>query len=341
MIEYLTLVKTVLKEGIFKENRTGVSGISYFSYNYKVDLSEGFPLLTTKKLDGKKWNILVLEFLWYLSGQEHIRELRKHTKIWDSWADQEGNLQTSYGRFWRRFPTPDRGFSGEAWANEDNKWVKKESDNTLSFDQIAYVLDTILNDPNSRRMVVDAWHPANAAVSLLPNCNYSFGLTVQEDKLNLQLVQRSGDVALGVPFNIAAYSILATALAKQTQILPAKRKLQPGAISHIIQDAHIYCGKQERAEFYKTILPELQQKLKRVNRPTEYLSIKQWVEINAPKEEQPGHDHVPGLLLQLSRTPFKKPKLKIKDKKLDELVSEDFGLEDYQSHPSIDFKIAV
>lgn len=216
MREYLDLVKLVLEQGIRKQSRTGVDTISYFSAHYRVDLSKGFPLLTTKKME---WKSLLHEVLWYLSGENHIRNLRKHTKIWDAWADEDGNLETAYGYYWRKFPSAQKNAKGE--------WEVKE------IDQIRYVIDEIKRKPYSRRLVVTAWEPGNAITSKLPPCHYTYAFNVSNGKLNCHLTQRSGDIALGIPFNLAAYSIL-------TQIIAQETGLEPGYFSHTIIDAHIY-----------------------------------------------------------------------------------------------------
>jgi thymidylate synthase len=220
MKEYLDLVKLVLDEGVRKQSRTGVDTISYFAAFYKVDLSKGFPLLTTKKIE---WNSLLHEVLWYLSGENHIRNLRKHTKIWDAWADEEGNLETAYGYYWRHFPSAEKDKSGE--------WKVRE------VDQIQYVIDEIKRKPYSRRLVVSAWEPGNATKSKLPPCHYSFAFNVSNGKLNCHLTQRSGDIALGIPFNLAAYSIL-------TQIIAQETGLGLGYFAHTIIDAHIYVAEK-------------------------------------------------------------------------------------------------
>lgn len=234
MKEYLDLVKLVLDNGIRKSTRTGVDTISYFSANYKVDLQKGFPLLTTKKM---YWKSLLHEILWYLSGEEHIKNLRKQTKIWDAWADEEGRLQTAYGRFWRRYPVPTGGaiLDGEVYVDKTNPFVSEEENGALTFDQIGWVINEIKTNPNSRRLVILAWHPANAVVSKLPPCHYTFAFNVLDGKLNCHLSQRSGDIALGIPFNLAAYSLL-------TQIIAQETNLELGEFSHSIIDAHIYAA---------------------------------------------------------------------------------------------------
>lgn len=236
MKEYLDLVKTVMDQGVPKSSRTGVDTISYFGAFYRVDLSKGFPLLTTKKME---WKSLLNEVLWYLSGEHHIRNLREHTKIWDAWADEDGRLQTAYGRFWRRYPVPENKavLDGEIFVDENHPFVKMEDNGSLVFDQVGWVINEIRNNPNSRRLVISAWHPANAVVSKLPPCHYTFTFNVNDGKLNCHLTQRSGDIALGIPFNLAAYSML-------TQIIAQETRLEPGYFAHTIVDAHIYVAQK-------------------------------------------------------------------------------------------------
>ena len=216
MKQYLDLAKLVLENGVRKTSRTGVDTISYFGAFYRVDLAEGFPLLTTKKME---WKSLLHEVLWYLSGENHIRNLREKTKIWNAWADENGNLDTAYGYYWRKFPS--------AQKDENGKWVVRE------VDQIKYVTDEIKRNPNSRRLVVTAWEPGNATTSKLPPCHYTFTFNVSAGKLNCHLTQRSGDIALGIPFNLAAYSLL-------TQIIAQETGLGLGYFAHTIVDAHVY-----------------------------------------------------------------------------------------------------
>lgn len=220
---YLDLVRQVLRDGVVKSSRTGVDTLSLFSAHYQVDLSAGFPLLTTKKMN---WPSILRELLWYLSGDDHIRNLQRHTKIWDAWADEEGNLDTAYGYYWRKFPSASRDQAG--------KWRVQE------IDQIHYVIDTLKRDPNSRRLVVSAWEPGNAISSKLPPCHYTFTFHVSEGKLNCHLSQRSGDIALGIPFNMAAYAAL-------TQMIAQEVGLGLGRFAHTIVDAHIYMAKEGAA----------------------------------------------------------------------------------------------
>ncbi|QGA80063.1 thymidylate synthase [Candidatus Nanohalobium constans] len=339
MKQYHTLVKNILENANYRENRTGVDTLSTFSQSYKIDLQEGFPLLTTKDLSGYRWNSLIHELLWYFSGEEHIRNLREETKIWDAWADEEGKLDTAYGRFWRRYPVPDEDsqLPGETWADTDCKWVTEEEDGRLVFDQIKYAIDTLNGDnpdrsPNSRRLVINAWHPSNADVSGLPPCHFTFVMNVQNGKLNTHLTQRSGDTALGIPFNIACYSLITKVIAQQTGF-------ESGSFSHTIVDSHIYCGKGERGEWYRENLKELKSKMREAETNEDYLEIKDWIQKNAPEQEEP-YDHVPGLLKQISRDIRERPEMEIADKGVDELEYDDFKLKDYNPHPGIKFAVA-
>ena len=232
MKEYLDLVRLVLEKGLRKPSRTGVDTLSYFGAFYKVDLGLGFPLLTTKKVN---FNACLHELLWYLSGEDHIRNLRKVTKIWDSWADVNGDLETAYGRYWRRFPHPVQKKHGKIEETGEKRVEVEE------VDQIQYVIDEIKRNPFSRRLVVVAWEPGNAERSKLPPCHYSFAFNVSPDgegrpaKLNCHLTQRSGDIALGIPFNLACYATL-------TQMIAQEVGLAVGEFAHTIIDAHIYCA---------------------------------------------------------------------------------------------------
>ena len=333
MQEYLNLVAGVLSTGTHEPNRTGVDTIAGFSRQYEVDLREGFPLLTTKDLSGFRWNSLVHEFLWYLSGEEHIRTLREETSIWDAWADDEGRLDTAYGRFWRRYPVPEgeNRLPGESWPDDDHRWMNDDG----TFDQIAYAVDQLRENPRSRRIVVNAWHPANAAVSTLPPCHYTFVFSVQGGRLNVHLTQRSGDVALGIPFNIAAYALLAHAVAGRTEF-------EVGSFAHTVVDAHVYCGKGARGEWYADNIDTLQSRLADVDRKAGYRELREWLESAAPPEAdgEEGHDHVPGLIEQLSREPTERPRIKIADKPLDELTDDDIELRGYDAAPGIEFAVA-
>ena len=249
MQQYLDLVKLVIENGVRKPSRTGVDTLSYFAAFYKVDLSQGFPLLTTKKVE---WKSLLYEVLWYLSGEKHIRNLRQHTKIWDAWADENGNLETAYGYYWRHFPS--------AQKDENGNWHVTE------FDQIKYVIDELKANPYSRRLVVTAWEPGNATKSKLPPCHYSFAFNVNDGKLNCHLTQRSGDIALGIPFNLAAYSLL-------TQIIAQEVGLQLGSFAHTIIDAHIYVAEKGSEMEKYDHLEGMKEQLKRKPLPLPQLKI--------------------------------------------------------------------
>ena len=336
---YKNLVEEVLTEGNYKPNRTGVDTISKFGVDYKIDNSESFPLLTTKKMDGFRWNSMIHELLWYLSGEHHIRNLREKTGIWDAWADEDGNLDTAYGRFWRRFPLPSYSgkIEGETWddmeACYENSSTSYDEESRWSFDQIQYVIDNLKENPNSRRHVVTAWHPANAAVSTLPPCHLMFIFNVQNgNELNLHLTQRSGDIALGIPFNIASYALLQRMIANETG-------LQPGEFHHTIVDAHVYCGEGERGGLYGEKLDHFQQ-----------FKIEGWHDLiqehglvygdgEIPDNEN-NYDHVPGLLEQIERWPKSPPKIEIADKPIDDMEYDDIELKDYESHKGIKFGVA-
>lgn len=249
MLAYLDLARSVLTDGVRKPSRTGVDTISLFAAHYQVNLADGFPLLTTKKMN---WSAVLRELLWYLSGEDHIRNLRRHTRIWDAWADEDGNLDSAYGCFWRRFPSAARDEHGE--------WRVRE------VDQIRYVIDTLKKDPHSRRMVVSAWEPGNAAASRLPPCHYTFAFHVADDRLNCHLTQRSGDVAIGIPFNMAAYAAL-------TQMIAQECGLAPGRFAHTIVDAHVYVAEPGTAAAEHDQAEGLREQLKRKPLPLPRLEI--------------------------------------------------------------------
>jgi thymidylate synthase len=329
MRQYQSLVADTLREGAYKPNRTGVDTVAAFSQHYEIDLRGGFPLLTTKDLSGFRWNSLIHEFLWYLSGEEHVRNLREETGIWDAWADEAGRLDTAYGRFWRRFPVPESGLEGESWPEESHRWMNEEG----TFDQIAYALDQLRENPGSRRIVVNAWHPANAAVSTLPPCHYTFVFNVQDGALNTHLTQRSGDIALGIPFNIAAYSLLAHAVAQRVG-------LEVGRFGHTVVDAHVYCGEGERGAWYGEHLGELRERLGAVEDRMDYRGVREWLVSETPPETTEDADHVPNLLEQLAREPRERPTIAVADKPLDELAFEDIELSEYDPAPGLSFSVA-
>lgn len=251
MKAYQQLVRNVLDNGIWKSNRTGIDTISSFGEFYKVDLDEGFPLLTTKKVNFRS---VILELLWYLRGEDHIRWLRdvNDCHIWDAWADQDGHVGPIYPVLWRRFPyfeEDEVSFEGNAANIKRSTMVKKE------YDQLKKAIYMLKNDPSSRRIVVSAWHPGLLNQQALPPCHVMYIFNVTGGRLNCHLTQRSGDIALGIPFNLACYSALTMAVAQITGH-------KPGTFAHTIVDAHIYEnhveGLQEQISREPLPLPQLE-----------------------------------------------------------------------------------
>ncbi|WP_138429369.1 thymidylate synthase [Fodinibius saliphilus] len=252
MKQYLDLVSNVLEHGTKKENRTGIDTISKFSEFYKVDLSEGFPLLTTKKV---YFRSVILEMLWYLRGEDHIRWLRDENDchIWDDWASDDGHVGPIYPVLWRRFPYYEEEeirFEGDASHICKTMCVKKE------FDQVERAIKMLKENPHSRRIVVSAWHPGLLKQMALPPCHIMYVFNVTNGKLNCHLTQRSGDIALGIPFNLACYSALTMAIANEVG-------LEYGEFAHTIVDAHIY----------ENHVDGLKEQLKREPRPLPTLEI--------------------------------------------------------------------
>lgn len=226
---YLNLVKNVLENGVRKENRTGTDTLSCFAESYRVDLQDGFPLLTTKKVFFRS---VILELLWYLRGEDHVKWLRdeKDCHIWDAWADESGYVGPIYPVLWRRFPSLENS-EGKAWtpggAEGSEGWRLRE------FDQVQRAVDMLKTSPNSRRIVVSTWHPGLLDEMALPPCHLMYIFNVSNGRLNCHLTQRSGDIALGIPFNLACYAALTMAIAQEVG-------LEPGVFAHTIVDAHIY-----------------------------------------------------------------------------------------------------
>lgn len=263
---YLDLVKNVLENGVRKENRTGTDTISSFAEYYRVDLSEGFPLLTTKKV---YFRSVILELLWYLRGEDHIRWLRdeKDCHIWDAWADENGYVGPIYPVLWRRFPYLEKEsvrFEGNSCVIEQEAWVRKE------FDQVQRAIDMLKDNPNSRRIVVSAWHPGLLNEMALPPCHLMYIFNVSNGKLNCHLTQRSGDVALGIPFNLACYSALTMAIAQEVG-------LEPGIFAHTIVDAHIYVNHIDGMKEQLTREPRPLPTLKIANKPVDELEFEDFV----------------------------------------------------------------
>ncbi len=215
MKQYLDLLDTILKHGVKKTDRTGTGTISYFGYQMRFDLAEGFPLLTTKKVHLKS---IIYELLWFLAGDTNVKYLQDHgVRIWNEWADPNGDLGPIYGYQWRHWRTPDG----------------KE------IDQIANIVNALKNNPDSRRHIVSAWNPADVDDMALPPCHTMFQFYVADGRLSCQLYQRSGDSFLGVPFNIASYALL-------TMMMAQVCGYKPGVFVHTLGDAHIYLNHLEQ-----------------------------------------------------------------------------------------------
>ena len=216
MDAYLNLMRNILDHGVAKQDRTGTGTRSIFGHQMRFDLGAGFPLVTTKKLHLKS---IIYELLWFLRGDTNVKFLREHgVSIWDAWADEQGELGPVYGHQWRSWGTP----TGE------------------SIDQISQLIDQIRTNPDSRRLIVSAWNVGDIPQMALPPCHLLFQFYVAEGKLSCQLYQRSADVFLGVPFNIASYALLTMMVAQVTG-------LQPGEFVHTFGDAHLYANHFEQA----------------------------------------------------------------------------------------------
>lgn len=217
MKQYLDLMRCIRQEGVYKDDRTGTGTWSVFGHQMRFDLSDGFPLVTTKKV---ALRLIVHELLWFLRGSTNIRYLKAHgVDIWDEWADANGELGPVYGAQWRSWPAPDGG----------------------AIDQIAQVTQDIRRNPHSRRLIVSAWNVAQLPLMALPPCHAMFQFYVAEGKLSCQLYQRSADVFLGVPFNIASYALLTMMMAQATG-------LGAGEFIHTFGDAHLYANHLGQAD---------------------------------------------------------------------------------------------
>ena len=225
MKQYLDLLKHIRTEGVMKEDRTGVGTQSVFGYQMRFDLSKGFPLLTTKKVHLKS---IIYELLWFLAGDTNIKYLNDHgVTIWDEWADKDGNLGPVYGHQWRSWPAADGG----------------------TVDQIVNLVNGLKNNPDSRRHIVSAWNPSEVDKMALPPCHAMFQFYVAQGRLSCQLYQRSADVFLGVPFNIASYALL-------TMMLAQVCGYTPGDFVHTLGDAHIYRNHFEQADLQLSRTPK-------------------------------------------------------------------------------------
>ncbi|MDY3294565.1 MAG: thymidylate synthase [Bacteroidaceae bacterium] len=221
MKQYLDLLKRITTEGIRKEDRTGTGTLSVFGHQMRFDLSEGFPLLTTKKLHLKS---IIHELLWFLQGDTNVKYLQENgVRIWNEWADENGDLGPVYGKQWRAFETLDK------------------NGNRVVVDQIKEVINQIKTHPDSRRLLVCAWHPGQTDDMALPPCHTLFQFYIANGKLSLQLYQRSADTFLGVPFNIASYALLLMMVAQVTGY-------EPGEFVHTTGDTHLYLNHLQQVE---------------------------------------------------------------------------------------------
>ncbi|MCF6354225.1 MAG: thymidylate synthase [Candidatus Polarisedimenticolaceae bacterium] len=224
MQQYLDLMRHVRDNGVRKEDRTGTGTLSIFGHQMRFDLAAGFPAITTKKLHLRS---IIHELLWFLQGDTNIKYLKDNgVRIWDEWADEQGDLGPVYGYQWRSWPAPDGG----------------------SIDQISQLVEQIRSNPDSRRLLVTAWNPACIEQMALPPCHCLFQFYVAEGRLSCQLYQRSADIFLGVPFNIASYALLTLMVAQVTG-------LQPGEFIHTFGDAHLYLNHLEQVELQLTREP--------------------------------------------------------------------------------------
>ena len=264
MQQYLDLLQHILDNGVQKTDRTGTGTISCFGYQMRFDLQKGFPLVTTKKVHMKS---IIHELLWFLKGETNIAYLKENgVSIWNEWADENGELGPVYGKQWR------------SWEGPDGKVI----------DQISDVIKQIKTNPDSRRLIVSAWNVADLPDMALMPCHTLFQFYVAENKLSCQLYQRSADVFLGVPFNIASYALL-------TMMIAQVCDLEPGDFIHTFGDVHIY------------------------------------------------NNHIEQVKLQLSRTPYPLPVMKLNKnvKDIFQFTYNDFTLESYTSHPAIKAPVAV
>ena len=224
MKQYLNMLNRILTEGVRKEDRTGTGTISIFGHQERYDLKDGFPLLTTKKLHLKS---IIYELLWFLKGDTNVHDLQEHgVRIWNEWADEQGELGPVYGHQWRSWPDYKGG----------------------TIDQIQQVVDTLKHNPDSRRMMVSAWNVAEVNQMALPPCHTMFQFYVANGRLSLQLYQRSADTFLGVPFNIASYALLLQMMAQVTGF-------EPGEFIHTTGDTHLYVNHLEQARLQLTRTP--------------------------------------------------------------------------------------
>lgn len=262
MQQYLDLMQDILDNGFERADRTGTGTKAVFGRQMRFNLADGFPMVTTKKLHLKS---IIIELLWFLKGDTNIAYLSENkVKIWDAWADENGDLGPVYGKQWR------------SWAAPDGRVI----------DQIQWVLDEIKTNPNSRRLIVSAWNPADVNEMALPPCHCLFQFNVMDGKLNCQLYQRSADVFLGVPFNIASYALLTLMMARATG-------LEPGEFVHSFGDTHLYLNHVEQAQLQLTRAPRA---LPRMVINPDKTDLFGWEYEDFKLEGYDAHPHIKGLV---------------------------------------------
>jgi thymidylate synthase len=331
MEKYKKIVKSVLgsENSYYTSSRSGVDQISLFGYLEEYDLKKEFPLLTTKEMKPEK---ITSELLWFLRGDTDLKYLHENNNhIWDKWADKDGSVGKSYGHQWVNWE--------KFVPSEENPDLYRKT----HINQVKKIIEDIKKDPFSKRHLISAWNVSDLEDMALPPCHVSYQFKVRpEGKLDCMLYQRSGDVAIGIPFNQASAAILTSLIARETG-------LEPGKLVHSVGDMQVYCGKGARGEFYKKNLDKLKEKMNNAESKEDYLSIKDWILENAPQEEENSEkaregklDHIPGLLEQITREPFNSPTLKVdSDKDIFSLEPENIQIENYKSHGRIVFDPAI
>ncbi len=353
---------------VFTSGRTDFKGgskrmglISLFGYQNEYDLREGFPLLTTKKMGEK---VIAHELIWFMSGKSNIKYLVDNkVHIWDDNAFDhnlkgmvnEGifleGVKERYSNDWHKAKEEyvqrikeDSEFAsrwgdlGPVYGSQWRHWgYIDENGEPKKLDQFEEFIDVLTRKPTSKRNIITAWNPGENIRISQPPCHLLIQSNGNEEgQMDLQLYQRSSDMFLGVPFNIASYAML-------TQIVAQQAGLKPRSFIHTFGDTHFYCGDGERSEWYGKNLPELKEAIDRVEFFENYQEVFEWINESAPPErkETKGYDHVTAIVEQLSRKPKGLPKLLIADKPYDELTIDDFSLKGYDPHPAIRRAMAV
>ena len=345
----------------FKGGSKGMRLISLFGYQNKYDLSEGFPLMTTRKMGIKT---IANELIWFMRGEESIKYLvDSNVHIWDDNAFDHnlknlmkegvfsGKVSERYSPEWKAARDEyvqrikeDQEFAarwsdvGPLYGSQWRHWKYVDGKgNVKEFDQLGALIEGVKKKPTSKRTVVTAWNPGDNLRVSQPSCHILFQLNgTEEGKMDLHLYQRSCDMFLGVPFNIASYAML-------TQVIAQQVGLEPRRFVHTFGDSHFYAGDGERGEWYGLNLNRLREKIKGVKVPGDYLEILDWINTSAPheREDTKGQDHVTGIIEQLARTPRALPRLEIVKKDFDKLTVDDFVLREYNPYPIIKRVMAV